>query len=177
LVVTLVAARLVIVPSRRFKIPAAVGFMLTGILIGPGGLKLITDTHHVETLAEVGVAMLLFMIGLEFSLARLKEIGRAFLVAGPLQVFGTIAVTAGAVLALPYGVKLGPAIFIGMLMTLSSTAMVLRLMGERGEHFSPQGRLILGILLFQDIAIVPMLVLIPSLAGKGTLAVGPRLLI
>jgi CPA2 family monovalent cation:H+ antiporter-2 len=177
LVVTLVAALLVIVPSRRFKIPAAVGFMLTGILIGPGGLKLITDAHHVETLADVGVAMLLFMIGLEFSLARLKEIGRAFLVAGPLQVIGTIALTAGAVLALPYGIKLGPAVFAGMLMALSSTAMVLRLVADRGEHFSPQGRLILGILLFQDIAMVPMLVLIPTLAGKSTLAVGPRLLI
>ena len=177
LVVTLVAALLVIVPSRRFKIPSAVGFMLTGILIGPGGLKLITDTHHVDMLAEVGVAMLLFMIGLEFSLARLKEIGRAFLVAGPLQVIGTIAVTAAAVLPLPYGTGLGPAVFAGMLMALSSTAMVLRLVGERGEHFSPQGRLILGILLFQDIAMVPMLVLIPALAGNGTLAVGPRLLI
>ncbi|HKW51851.1 MAG TPA: cation:proton antiporter, partial [Candidatus Eisenbacteria bacterium] len=177
LVVTLVAALLVIVPSRRFKIPAAVGFMLTGILIGPGGLKLIADTHHVETLAEVGVAMLLFMIGLEFSLARLKEIGRAFLVAGPLQVIGTIAVAAGAILALPYGAKAGPAVFAGMLMALSSTAMVLRLLGERGEAFSPQGRLILGILLFQDIAMVPMLVLIPTLAGNGTLAVGPSLLV
>ncbi|HEY6221537.1 MAG TPA: cation:proton antiporter [Candidatus Eisenbacteria bacterium] len=177
LVVTLVAALFVIVPSRRFKIPSAVGFMLTGILIGPGGLKLITDTHHVETLAEVGVAMLLFMIGLEFSLARLKEIGRAFLIAGPLQVIGTIAVTAGAVLALPYGAKLGPAVFAGMLIALSSTAMVLRLLAGRGETYSPQGRLILGILLFQDIAMVPMLVLIPALAGNGALAVGPSLLI
>ncbi|HYR69007.1 MAG TPA: cation:proton antiporter, partial [Candidatus Dormibacteraeota bacterium] len=136
-----------------------------------------TDAHHVETLAEVGVAMLLFMIGLEFSLARLKEIGRAFLVAGPLQVIGTIAVTAGAILLLPYGAKPGPAVFAGMLMALSSTAMVLRLLAERGEAFSPQGRLILGILLFQDIAMVPMLVLIPALAGNGSLAVGPSLLV
>ena len=177
LVVTLCAALLVILPSRRLKVPAAIGFMLTGILIGPGGFKLIGDTHHVEMLAEVGVAMLLFMIGLEFSLARLKEIGRAFLLAGPLQVLGTIAVTAGAVLALPNDAKVGPAVFAGMLIALSSTAMVLRLLSERGEQHAPQGRLILGILLFQDIAIVPMLVLIPSLAGKGTLSVGPRLMI
>lgn len=177
LVITLLVAVLVILPSRRLRVPSAVGFMITGILIGPGGFKLIGDTHHVETLAEVGVAMLLFMIGLEFSLARLKEIGRAFLVAGPLQVILTIGVSAAALLALPDDLKLGPAVFMGMLIALSSTAMVLRLLAERGEQHAPQGRLTLGILLFQDFAIVPMLVLIPSLAGKGTLSVGPRLLI
>lgn len=177
LVITLLAAVVVIVPSRRFRIPSAVGFMLTGILIGPGCLKLVADPHHVETLAEVGVAMLLFMIGLEFSLARLKEIGRAFFLAGPLQVLLTIGVTAGALIALPDDRRVGQAFFMGMLLTLSSTAMVLRLLVERGEQDSPQGRLTLGILLFQDIAIVPMLVLIPALAGKETLSAGPRLLI
>jgi CPA2 family monovalent cation:H+ antiporter-2 len=177
LVITLLAAVLVILPSRRLRIPSAVGFMLTGVLIGPGGFKLVGNTHHVETLAEVGVAMLLFMIGLEFSLARLKEIGRALFVAGPLQVLLTIGVSAGAFLALPDGFKVGGAVFMGMLIALSSTAMVLRLVVERAEQHAPQGRLILGILLFQDLAIVPMLVLIPALAGKETLSVGPRLLI
>ncbi len=177
LVITLTAALLVLVPSRRFRIPAAVGFMITGILIGPGGFRLIGDTHHVETLAEVGVAMLLFMIGLEFSLARLKEIGRAFLVAGPLQVLGTIGVTALFILVLPLNAMPGSAVFGGMLIALSSTAMVLRLLGDRGEHNAPQGRLLLGILLFQDVAIVPMLIVIPALAGKEALAIGPRLLI
>src|SRR5580765_4754168 len=156
LVITLLAAVVVIVPSRRFRIPSAVGFMLTGVLIGPGCLKLVADAHHVETLAEVGVAMLLFMIGLEFSLARLKEIGRAFFLAGPLQVLLTIGVTAAALIALPDDRRVGQAFFMGMLLTLSSTAMVLRLLVERGEQDSPQGRLTLGILLFQDIAIVPM---------------------
>ncbi len=178
LVVTLTAALLVLLPSRRLRIPAAVGFMLTGILIGPGGFRLIADAHHVEMMAEVGVALLLFMIGLEFSLARLREIGRAFLVAGPLQVLGTIGLAAAVALALPLGKTLGSAVFVGMLITLSSTAMVLRILGERGELHSPQGRLLLGILLFQDLAIVPMLVLAPNLAGEGGgPALGPRLLI
>jgi len=177
LVITLTAALLVLLPSRKLRVPSAVGFMLTGILIGPGGFGLVGDPHHVETLAEVGVAVLLFMIGLEFSFARLREIRRAFLLAGPLQVLGSMAVTAALILALPLGASAATALFAGMLVALSSTAMVLRLLGERGETHAPQGRLLLGILLFQDVAIVPMLILIPILAGQSTLALGPGLLI
>jgi CPA2 family monovalent cation:H+ antiporter-2 len=177
LVVTLAAALLVLVPSRRFKLPAAVGFMLTGVLIGPGALRLVSDPHHVAVLAEVGVTMLLFMIGLEFSLARLKEIGRAFLVAGPLQVLGTMAIATLAFSALLSHDTLGHAVFLAMLITLSSTAMVLPIYVGRGEVHAPQGRLALGILLFQDFAMVPMLVLVPALAGRSTLTFGPRILI
>jgi monovalent cation:H+ antiporter-2, CPA2 family len=177
LVVTLTAALLVLLPSRRLRIPAAVGFMLTGILIGPGGLGLIGDPHHVQVLAEVGVAMLLFMIGLEFSTARLREIGRAFFVGGSGQVLGTIAAGVALVLVFQPSAGLGTAVFVGMILALSSTAMVLRIFVERGEHHAPQGRLVLGILLFQDFAMVPMLLLVPSLAGTGTLSLGPRLLI
>ena len=177
LVVTLAAALLVLVPSRRLRLPAAVGFMLTGVLIGPGALRLVGDPHHVAVLAEVGVTMLLFLIGLEFSLARLKEIGRAFLVAGPLQVVGTLAISALAFSALIRGESHGHAVFLGMLITLSSTAMVLPIYLERGEQHAPQGRLVLGILLFQDFAMVPMLVLVPVLAGNSALTFGPGLLI
>jgi CPA2 family monovalent cation:H+ antiporter-2 len=177
LVVALAGALAVLVPSRRFKIPAAVGFMLTGILIGPGALGWISDTRRVGVLAEIGVSVLLFIVGLEFSLARLKEIGRAFLVAGPLQVLGTMAVVTGVLLILPLHARLPNYVFAGMLVTLSSTAMVMRLLSERGETHAPQGRLLVGILLFQDIAMVPMLVLVPSLAGSGAVPVGPSLLI
>lgn len=177
LVVTLTAALLVLLPSRRLRIPAAVGFMLTGILIGPGGLGLIHDPHHVEVLAEVGVAVLLFMIGLEYSTARLREIGRAFFVGGAGQVLGTIAVGAVLVLLLAPAAGAGTAVFVGMLLALSSTAMVLRMYVDRGEHHAPQGRLVVGILLFQDFAMVPMLLLLPSLSGTGTLSFGPRILI
>jgi K+:H+ antiporter len=177
LVVALAAALVVLVPSRRLRIPATVGFMLTGVLIGPGALGLIADTRRVAALAEIGVSVLLFIVGLEFSLARLREIGRAFLVAGPLQVVATVAAVTGMLLLLPVAPRLPAAVFAGMLVALSSTAMVMRSLGERGETHAPQGRLLVGILLFQDIAIVPMLLLVPALAGSGTLALGPRLLI
>jgi len=173
LVIALTAALLVLLPSRRLKIPPAVGFLITGAIIGPGALGLIGDPHHVEMLAEIGVSVLLFVIGLEFSLARLREIGRAFLLAGPLHVLGTIAVVAGAILALPTGARPHTAAFAGMLAALSSTAMLLPLLVERGEIHAPQGRLILGILLFQDFAIVPMLVLTPALAGGRGLEAAP----
>lgn len=167
LVVALCAAVLVLLPSRRLRIPPAVGFLITGTIIGPGALGWIHDPGHVAMLAEVGVSVLLFVIGLEFSLARLREIGRAFLLAGPFQVLGTIAIVAGLLLALPPSTSPGRAVFAGMLAALSSTAMVLPLLNDRGEILAPQGRLVLGILLFQDFAMVPMLVLIPSLAGEG----------
>jgi CPA2 family monovalent cation:H+ antiporter-2 len=173
LVIALTAALLVLLPSRRLKIPPAVGFLITGAIIGPGALGLIGDPHHVEMLAEIGVSVLLFVIGLEFSLARLREIGRAFLLAGPLHVLGTIAVVAGVLLALPTGARPHTAAFAGMLAALSSTAMLLPLLVERGEIHAPQGRLILGILLFQDFAIVPMLVLTPALAGGRGLEAAP----
>jgi K+:H+ antiporter len=167
LVIALFAAVLVLLPSRRLKIPPAVGFLITGTIIGPGVLAFIHDPRHVAMLAEVGVSVLLFVIGLEFSLARLREIGRAFLLAGPLQVLGTVAIVAALVHFVPIPTTLGREVFAGMLAALSSTAMLLPIIQERGEMLAPQGRLILGILLFQDFAMVPMLVLVPSLAGGG----------
>ena len=176
-VITLTAALLVLLPSLKLRIPPAVGFLITGTLIGPGALGLISDPEHVRVLAEVGVSVLLFMIGLEFSLARLKEIRRSFLLGGPLQVLGTIAIVAGALLLFPVGASPGQAVFAGMLVALSSTAMVLPILTERGEIHSPQGRLLLGILLFQDFAIVPMLALTPALGGTPAAAAAPRALV
>ena len=176
LVVTLVAALVVLLPSRRLKLPPAVGFMITGVLIGPGALHLVQDPHNVEVLAEIGVSVLLFLVGLEFSMARLREIGRAFLLAGPLQVGGTILFAAAALLLAPVKAPLRVAVFAGMLVALSSTAMLFQLMRERGEIRTPQGRLLTGILIFQDLAIIPMLALVPALAAGGGLAFGPRLI-
>jgi K+:H+ antiporter len=170
LVIALCAAVVVLLPSRRLRIPPAVGFLITGAIIGPGALGWIRDPHHVETLAEVGVSILLFVIGLEFSLARLREIGRSFLVAGPLQTLGTIAIVAGLLVVLRVAATPEAAVFAGMLAALSSTAMLLPLLNDRGELHAPQGRLVLGILLFQDFAMVPMLVLTPSLAGSRGLS-------
>ncbi len=162
-VVILGAATIVILLSHRARIPALVAFLLTGIIIGPSGFGLISDVHQVEILAEFGVVALLFVIGLEFSLERLKQIRRAFTVGGSLQALFTIAVMIPVSMYL--GFQIERAIFFGFLVTLSSTALVLKVFGDREELESPHGKLILGILLFQDFLVVPMIILTPVLAG------------
>lgn len=150
----------------RLKLPVLVGFMLTGILIGPYGLGLIKQLEAIEILAEIGVMLLLFTIGLEFSLKRLGEMKRLVLVGGGLQVSLTIAATAA--IAVFFGRNLNQAIFFGFLVAMSSTAIVLTSFVERNEVDSPHGRVGIGILLFQDISIVGMMLFIPILGGEGT---------
>jgi monovalent cation:H+ antiporter-2, CPA2 family len=149
---------------QRVYIPAVVGFFLTGILVGPHGLRLVSAVHEVEVLAEIGVILLLFTIGLEFSLADLLRVRRLVLVGGSLQVTLTGLVVFG--LARQFNLTVGEAIFVGFLVALSSTAIVLKLLQERGEIDSPQGRTTLAILIFQDIIIVPMVLFTPLLAGS-----------
>ena len=163
-VVILACAVAVVLVSHRLKIPAIVGFLLTGVLIGPSGLGLVGRTEEVEVFAEIGVVALLFTIGLEFSLERLREIRRAFFVGGSLQAALTIGAT--VVLARALGWTLSNAVFAGFLLTLSSTAIVLKLYTDRRELESPHGRVAVGILLFQDFLIVPMLFLTPVLGGS-----------
>ncbi len=154
----------IILLCHRLRIPALVGFLVTGALAGPYGFGLIESQHEVEILAEIGVVLLLFTIGIEFSFKRLLEIRKAVLLGGSLQVVLTSAgVYAGArALELPAN----EAIFFGFLFSLSSTAIVLRLLQQKGEIDSPHGRTSLGILVFQDIVIVPMMLLTPLLAGE-----------
>ncbi len=158
----------------RLKLPLLVGLMLTGIAIGPYGLGLIKNVEGVETLAEIGVMLLLFTIGLEFSLKRLREMKRLVLIGGGLQVGVTIAVTAGAAYLL--GRSIGQSVFFGFLVALSSTAIVLKSYVDRNEVDAPHGRLGVGILLFQDISIVFMLLMIPVLGGKGGESAGSVLI-
>ncbi len=148
---------------HRLRVPAIVGFLLTGILAGPYGLGLVKAVHEVEILAEVGVVLLLFTIGIEFSLGRLLQIKKSVLMGGSIQVLLTILVT--FVIARQLGQPIGESIFIGFLISLSSTAIVLKLIQEKGEVDSPHGRTTLGILIFQDIIIVPMILVTPLLAG------------
>jgi CPA2 family monovalent cation:H+ antiporter-2 len=150
---------------HKLRVPVTVGFILTGILAGPHLLGLIKAIHEVEILAEIGVILLLFTIGVEFSFANLLQIRQSVLVAGPIQVAATCL--AGLVLALQVGKTMGEAVFIGFLVSLSSTAIVLKLFQERGEVDTPHGRTSLGILIFQDIIIVPMMLLVPLLAGAS----------
>ncbi len=148
---------------HRLRVPAIVGFLLTGILTGPYGLGLVKAVHEVEILAEVGVVLLLFTIGIEFSLQRLLQIKKSVLMGGSIQVLLTLFVT--FVIARRLGQPVGESIFMGFLIALSSTAIVLKLMQERAEVDSPHGRTTLGILIFQDIIIVPMILVTPLLAG------------
>jgi CPA2 family monovalent cation:H+ antiporter-2 len=148
----------------RLKLPLLVGLMLTGIAIGPSAFGLVTEVAGIEVLAEIGVMLLLFTIGLEFSIKRLSEMKRLVVIGGGLQVLLTIGITAG--IAVAFGRAFNQSIFFGFLVALSSTAIVLKSYVERNEVDSPHGRAGVGILLFQDISIVGMLLAVPLLGGK-----------
>ncbi len=150
---------------HRLRVPAIVGFLLTGIVAGPHGLVLVKAVHDVEILAEVGLVLLLFTIGIEFSLRNMLQIKKSVMMGGSLQVLLTFL--AFFVIARQFGLLFGEAIFIGFLISLSSTAIVLKLIQERAEVDSPHGRTTLGILIFQDISIVPMILFTPLLAGAA----------
>ncbi len=146
---------------NKFKIPSIAGFLLAGILIGPFGFQLITELENIEILAEIGVILLLFAIGLEISLQRLIQMKRLLIIAGGLQVGLTILIT--CLFFYLIGVPLNQSIFFGMLLSLSSTAIVLKLLDEKNELEAPHGRIAVGMLIFQDIAIVPMILFVPLL--------------
>ena len=148
----------------RVKLPVIVGLMVTGMAIGPYGLGLIKDLHSIELLAEIGVTLLLFTIGLEFSVKRLREMKTLVLVGGGLQVLLTIAATVAV--GYFFGREIRQGVFFGFLIALSSTAIVLKTYVERNEVDAPHGRAGVGILLFQDISIVFMLLAIPLLGGE-----------
>lgn len=153
----------VIVLSHRLRLPPLIGFLVTGMLVGPSGLGWIGDAHSVEVFAELGVIFLLFGIGLEMSLSRLSQLGRLLLVGGGLQVVSTTLATAGVATALGADWRL--AVYLGTVVALSSTAIVLKLYFERRELEAPHGQVATGILLFQDFLIVPLLLVVPLLAG------------
>ncbi|MGC9516304.1 MAG: cation:proton antiporter [Methanomicrobiales archaeon] len=165
-VVILGLSVLVLFVFQKIKIPSIVGFLLTGIIAGPSVLGLVSATGEVETIAEIGIIFLLFTIGIEFSLDRFSKMKRSVLVGGSLQVFITFIIF--YLVALGYGLSNNESIFIGLLVSLSSTAIVLKMLQERGEIDSIQGRTAFGILIFQDIAVVPMMLLVPIIAGTTT---------
>lgn len=163
--VIFIASAVVILLLYRLKIPSLVGFIIAGIIIGPYGVALIKDIHFVQILAEIGVILLLFTIGIEFSMARLFRIRKAVLGGGGTQVLLTIVLSA-AMTYVAIG-DINKSIFFGFLYALSSTAIVLKLLAERGEIDSPHGHTMVGILIFQDLCIVPLMLFIPVLSGNG----------
>ena len=164
-IVIFVISIITIFAGHRFKVPEVVGFLATGVVAGPHGLGLIREVDTIEILAEVGVIFLLFAIGIEFSFERLLRIRKSTMVGGPLQVAITLALV--TFIGLKLGLSLSESIFFGFLISLSSTAVVLKLMQDRSEMDSPHGHTTLGILIFQDIVVVPMMLFIPLLAPSG----------
>ncbi len=172
LVVILAAAVVVVAFLGYLQVPSIAGFIVAGTVVGPNALGLIKDPHQVEVLAELGVVMLLFGIGLELSLARVRRLWRPIVLGGSVQVGVTILAVLG--ISVGFGHELRSALLLGFIVAVSSTAIVLRGLSARGELETPHGRLALGILIFQDLCVVPMVLLIPVLgdtssAGKNVL--------
>ena len=166
LVVLLLLSLGIVLVFRRLHQPPVVGFLAAGIVLGPHALSFMHDVHQVELLAEVGVILLLFTLGLEFSLEALAQLRRQVLLGGGLQVAITL------LLVLPVAFLFGEwrqALLIGSLVALSSTVIVLKLLSDRGEMDTPHGRAALGILLFQDLLVIPMMLGVRFLAGEGQL--------
>jgi monovalent cation:H+ antiporter-2, CPA2 family len=160
----LIASALAVLALHYLKVPSIVGFFAAGAIIGPSGLGVVKDLRSIEVLAEVGVILLLFTIGIEFSLTTLMRMKRAVVGGGILQMILTIAISA----FLSYLVTghARTSVFYGFLVALSSTAIVLKLLMEKGEIDSPQGRTMMSILIFQDLCVVPLMLLIPTLSGS-----------
>src|SRR6266581_4359989 len=156
---------LVILVFHRIKLPALPGFIVAGVLLGPNALGLVSDVHQVESLAEVGVILLLFTIVIEFSLSRLREMGRQVIVGGGAQVGLTVALS--CVLAMALHLSWRVSLLVGFLIALSSTAIVLKGLTDKGEIDAPHGRLATGVLIFQDLCVVPMMLVLPFLAGRS----------
>jgi CPA2 family monovalent cation:H+ antiporter-2 len=150
---------------HQFRLPSIAGFLVAGALIGPHGMHLISDVGTVQVLAEIGVVLLLFTIGIEFSVVQLASLRRLLVVAAPIQVGGVLLVAwLGGLMA---GLTWQEGIFWGFLISLSSTAIVLKALANRGETDSIHGRATIGILIFQDLAVVPMMLLTPILASPA----------
>ncbi len=164
-------AVLVTVVLSRLRLPTVAGLLASGALLGPFGLGLVDSVHAMEVLAEVGVVLLLFTIGLEFSLSRIRDVFRQAAFGGLLQV-GLTAGLAGGVAAY-FGEPLGRSVLYGFVFALSSTAIILRALSQRQELAAPHGRFIVGTLIFQDLCVVPMMLIVPLLgkaAGTGDMA-------
>jgi monovalent cation:H+ antiporter-2, CPA2 family len=166
LVILVAVAIPVVIIAQRLRVPTVVGFLLTGIAIGPNAVGLVAHPESVSSLAEVGVVLLLFAIGLELSLSRIVRMGQWVLRGGGLQVGATIAVVAGVALALGTPTRL--ALFFGALFALSSTAIILKVYTDRSELDTPHGRVVVAVLLFQDLCVVPLMLVTPLLAGTSS---------
>ncbi len=150
--------------GHQLRFPPIVSFLLTGVIAGPHGLSLVVKTGDVEILAELGIILLLFGIGMEFSIKKLVQIKRQFLLGGSLQV--GLTVISGIIIGKVFGRSLGESFLLGCLLAMSSTAIALRLLEQKGESSSPHGRVSIATLIFQDMVAIPLILIIPLLGSK-----------
>ncbi len=169
-VVLIVAGAVIAYICFRLKLVPIVGFLLAGVLVGPNALGLVRDPELANSAAEIGVILLLFTIGIEFSLEKLARIKRLIFLGGGLQV--TLATGAAVAALAAFGVNWKVGLFTGFLVALSSTAIVLKLLGDRDETNGPAGQVALALLIFQDLAIVVMVLIVPMLSGSGGSTLG-----
>ncbi|MGB2714190.1 MAG: cation:proton antiporter [Vicinamibacterales bacterium] len=176
LLLTYAIALVLLIALARLRVPSIVALMLAGIVAGPHGVRVVSAAEDVDMLAELGIVLLLFTVGLDFSMTAVRQIWRTILVAGILQIVGTAALIALLVAGVgKFSTEL--AVFIGLFVALSSTAIVLKGLAERNELTAPHGRLSVGILLLQDLAIVILLLLVPILSGKMPISAMPLALL
>ena len=165
LLILLAVAVGVVVLCRILRLPAMLGYLIVGIMIGPHALGWIPDAPETRHLAEFGVVFLMFSIGLEFSLARLRGMQRLVFGLGTAQVVATIVLVMLATLVFGLGWRAGLA--LGGVLAMSSTAIVSKMLIERAELSTPHGQNVMGVLLLQDLAVVPLIIIIPALASGG----------
>ncbi len=151
--------------GQHFKLPSIVSFLIIGILVGPFGFALITNQSAIEMVGQIGIILLLFTIGLEFSFEKLLRSWRIVIIGGLVQVCTTIV--AITLITSYFKMPFNEALVFGFIVSLSSTAIVMKILQERGEVDTLQGRTLLGILIFQDLAIIPMILITPLLVGSG----------
>lgn len=164
IVVILLASMPVLILFKRLRLPAITGFLFTGIIIGPYGFGLVSGTEEIKIMAEIGVILLMFTIGIEFSISKLIKMKNELFFSGGLQVLFTIIIS-GTIFYF-VGQTITHSIFLGMLISLSSTVIVMKLLVDNNELASPHGKISVGITVFQDLAIVPMLIILPILAAR-----------
>ncbi len=163
LVLVMGACLLSVIALGRLKVPTLVAFLVAGLVIGPGGLRLVHDRASIDAISEIGVVFLLFTIGLQFSVSDLLQLKRYVLLGGSVQVALTALLVTGAALA--GGIAFRQASFLGVMVAMSSTAILLRLLTDRGEVGAPHGRFGLGVCILQDLLVVPLILFLPMWAG------------
>ncbi|MGF1538266.1 MAG: cation:proton antiporter [Elainellaceae cyanobacterium] len=149
--------------AHRLRQPALLGYIISGVVIGPFGLGLLSEVEQIQALAEIGVAFLLFALGVEFSIANFRRVKRIALQGSLMQIGGTMALVTIAVVAFGWVDRISEGIFLGAVISLSSTAVVLKTLAERGETNTLHGQIMLAILIAQDLALGVMLALLPTL--------------